>query len=129
MNYRRVASIRLVLLFLVTNGISACAGWHTVKGPPAEFIAREKPGSLRATTAESTVVIRRPFIRQDSIVGAWKGPGPALPVALRLSEIQKLETHALTGSRTGKIIVATFTATFLVIVIIAATDHTRLNIR
>jgi len=94
---RRLLSILLIAAF------SGCAEWHAVKGPPAAYIAREKPGALRATTDSSVVVLNRPEVRGDSLVGVGKARPPER-LALQISGIRKLETNALKGSTDGKVL-------------------------
>lgn len=94
---------RRLLCILLIAALSGCAEWHAVKGPPAAYIAREKPGALRATTDSSVVVLKRPQVKGDSLVGVGNSRPPER-VAMQISDIRKLETNALKGSTNGKVL-------------------------
>lgn len=95
---------RRLLCILLIAALSGCAEWHAVKGPPAAYIAREKPGALRATVRDSVLVVKHPEARGDSLVGVRQGSKPPQRLALQISEIDKLETSELKGSTDGKVL-------------------------
>ena len=107
----------LAATFALTFLLNGCAGWHTVKGPSAEYIAREKPEAVRLTLAESTLVLRLPSVRADSILGVSRTTKPPQMLAVPASDVRRLET--LGPPKSAKIMLGTISAAALAIVIAA----------
>ena len=94
---------------LAVTLLCGCAGWHSIgKEPPAQYLAREKPRTVRVSLAESTFVLSGPAMREDSVVGFAREGTPVRPVAVPITDIRKLEVRSLKGSTTGKVVVGTF---------------------
>jgi len=93
---------RILCIFLITI-LTGCAEWHAVKGPPAAYVTREKPGALRVTLGDSVLVMKHPEVRGDSLVGV-RNSRPPERLALQISGVQKLESNTLKGSTNGKVL-------------------------
>ena len=93
-----LASTLALTLFL--NG---CAGWHAVKGPSAEYIAREKPDVVRLALGDSHLVLSRPVVSGDSVAGLAKGVHPRRWTGVPAGEIRGMEVHNARGSTGAKI--------------------------
>jgi len=111
----RIASIALVVI-----AFSGCAGWHSVKGPPAEYIAREKPDVVRLSLEDSSLVLSRPTVEGDRVAGLSKGTHPRRWTGVPAAEIRGLEIHSTRGSRGTKIIAASAVAIFVTMAALAA---------
>jgi hypothetical protein len=100
---------RRLLCILLITAFTGCAEWHAVKGPPADYVAHEKPGAVRATIGDSVLVMKHPEIRGDSLVGL-RNSRPPERLAVQTSSIQKLESNTLKGSTNGKFLAVGLTA-------------------
>jgi hypothetical protein len=82
----------LAIPFLTLAVISGCSSWRTIhEESPEAYIDRAKPSRVRVSVAESTIVLTRPSVLGDSVVGAPKGSAVRARVAIAASEIRKVE--------------------------------------
>src|SRR5438477_9261001 len=87
--------IPLIILLTLANG---CALWHEVgKGDLSGYLAREKPGTVRVSLADSTLVLTRPLIQRDSLLGLVRESRPPQYAAVNVADIQKVEARTLRG--------------------------------
>ena len=86
---RPATSIALVLCLLSSSG---CAGWRTVS---REELVREvrgyHPTKVRVSLADSTLEVRDPAVRADSLVGTAKHWGAVKPVSFALARVDSAE--------------------------------------
>jgi hypothetical protein len=109
---------RFALILAMTLVLAGCATWHsTGTERPAAFIARKKPEAVRLTLAESTLVLRLPSVRADSILGVSRTTKPPQMLAVPASDVRRLET--LGPPKSAKIMLGTISAGALAIVIAA----------
>jgi hypothetical protein len=123
MNLRRGTCVLLLGLVLTVSG---CAGWRAVKSPPVDYIAKEKPDVVRLALRESSVVLSRPAVRGDSIVGLSRSEHPHRWVGVSPGDIRGMEIHTTRGTKGTKIAAISIT-TLLVsfAVLIAVADASR----
>src|SRR5215204_689161 len=86
MGIRTGAALSCLLLSMLLS--SGCAGWRTVS---KEEMVREvlgyRPTKVRVISPDSTLEIRDPGIRADSLVGTASRRDRKEPVSLALAEI------------------------------------------
>jgi hypothetical protein len=123
-NHPASTTLHAAGILLTTFVLVGCSSWHSIgRGLPADYVAREKPSSVRVSLAESTLVLSRPVVRGDSVVGLAKEPKPARLVAVPAADIRKLEARSAKGSTAAKIIVGTFWAMGLAAMVALALYH------
>src|SRR5438105_14193674 len=89
---------------LLSTTISGCALWHEVgKGDLSGYLAREKPGTVRVSLEDSTIVLTRPLLQRDSLLGLVRESRPPHDAAVNAADIQKVEARTLRGSPSGKV--------------------------
>jgi len=69
------------------------------------------------TTRDTTLVLERPAVQADSIVGTAKEPAPPHRVALPSADVRSLQYRGPSDSKTGKIIVGVVAAYAIVFLI------------
>lgn len=97
----RLICPQLTFIALLIAASAGCAGWHTVKGPPAEYIAKENPDVVRLTLADTSWVLSRPAVRGDSVVGLAKGVHPRIWAGVPSAEIHATEVHSARNKAAG----------------------------
>ena len=110
---------RTVPLFLLLAA-TGCAGWHAVKDTPAEYIQREKPDVVRLSLGDSSLVLSRPAVHGDSIVGKCKSVKPRRLAAVRSEDIRAMEIHSLRGTKRGRIFAGSVVAAAVALGVLAA---------
>ena len=111
---------RIAALVLVVGAFPGCAGWHAVKGPPAEYIAKEKPDVVRLTLADSTLVLSRPTVSGDAVMGKGKNGRSPRVVGVPQAEIRSMEIHTTRGSKGAKFAAVSVTVLFVSFAVLAA---------
>jgi len=121
MNRQRVLARQAAATFLVVALWSGCASWHSIgKDTPVAYVAREKPDLVRLSVGDSSLVLSRPVVQGDSLVGLAKSVHPHRWVAVRGDEIRGMEIHSARGTTRGKIVAATIVASGVAIAVLAA---------
>jgi hypothetical protein len=78
-----------------------CTGWKAV---PVDAVP--SPSTLRVQLRDgSSVTVRDALVRDDSIVGIRWGSMPPLPVAVALTQVQRIEVAETDRARTITVIV------------------------
>ncbi|TMQ53981.1 MAG: hypothetical protein E6K77_02410 [Candidatus Eisenbacteria bacterium] len=118
MNRPTSTAVRAAGILALPLVLMSCSSWHSIgKGPPADYVAREKPRSVRVSLAESTLVLSRPIVRGDTVVGLDLDARPVRPVALPAADIRNLEVPSPKGSTAAKVVVGTFWVTGLALAV------------
>jgi hypothetical protein len=117
MNLRHGTWVPLLILVLTAPG---CAGWRAVKSPPVEYIAKENPDVVRLSLAESRLVLSRPAVHGDSIIGLSKAEHPHRWVAVPEGTIQGIEIHTTRGTKGTKIAAISITAVLVSFAVLVA---------
>ena len=118
---------RICSLVLSSVLASGCASWHTIgEESPAAYLMRARPRVARLSLAESTLVLSRPVLHGDSVVGLAKEAKPSRPVAVPTADIRKLEVCSAKGSMAAKVAVGTFWVTGLALMVALAFHHPRI---
>jgi hypothetical protein len=118
----RLTIPRLFISLLLLLATSGCAGWRAVKSPPAEYIAKENPDVVRLSLAESRMVLSRPAVHGDSVIGLSKAEHPHRWVTVPEGSIQGMEIHTTRGTRGTKIAaisITTLLVSFAVLVVVS----------
>jgi hypothetical protein len=96
---RRGATLLLILL----SG-TACQGWHTARVAPESLLATRGPTTLRiTTTADSQIVVDKPAIRGDTLVGTAQGKD-SQEVRVPLKDIRTVATRGFSAGRTFELV-------------------------
>ena len=86
---RRTTALAIALCLALSSG---CAGWRTVS---REEMVREvrgyRPSKIRLVYPDSTVEVRDPAIRADSLMGTVKRWGAMKPIAVSLADVDRAE--------------------------------------
>src|SRR5882672_1012528 len=83
--------------------LHGCALWHEVgKEDLSRYLEREKPGKVRISLADSTLVLTRPVLHRDSLLGLVRESRSPQYAAVPVADIQKMETRTFRGSPSGK---------------------------
>jgi hypothetical protein len=108
----------LALLAVLAPG---CASWHSIgKETPAVYVARERPDVVRFSVGDSSLVLSRPDVRGDSVIGLCKSVHPHRWAGVRGDQIREMEIHSARGTTRGKIVAATIVASGVAIAVLAA---------
>ncbi len=117
---RTITIIRSLLVTIAWLLLSGCAAWNSIgQRSPADFISRERPREVRVTTRDTTLVLRRPVVQADSIVGTAKEPAPPHRVVIASADAQSLQCRGPSDSKTGKIIVGSVAAVVIAALVLA----------
>jgi len=85
-------------VFLVLALTTGCSAWISIgRETPAQYIARTKPVRVRLWVADSTIVLNRPLVSGDSIVGAAEVPSTEKQVGVEASRVRKLQIPGKRG--------------------------------
>ena len=85
----------VVFLLALATG---CSSWTAIeKETPEQYIARTRPGHVRLSVGDSTIVLSRPLVQGDSIVGSVIVPSTEKQVAVDAPGVRKLEVPANTA--------------------------------
>jgi hypothetical protein len=83
MNRWHGLAIQVVAMLLISTGATGCASWHSIgKETPAAYVAHEKPDVVRFSVGDSSLVLSRPAVQGDSVIGLCK-ERPPTPVDRR----------------------------------------------
>ena len=106
----------MLLLMAVFQG---CALWHDVGTKDlSSYLEKEKPGSVRISLQDSTLVLTRPLLHRDSLLGLVRESRPPQYAAVSVADIQKVEARTFRGSPSAKV-AAGVMGGFLVAILVA----------
>ena len=84
--------------------LQGCALWHDVGTKDlSSYLETEKPGAVRVSLADSTLVLTRPLLHRDSLLGVVRESRPPQYAAVPVSEIRKVEARSFQGSPSAKV--------------------------
>jgi len=113
-------SSRITVSVLLITALNGCAGWHTVKGPPAAYIPKEKPDVVRLTLSDSTLVLSRPTVLGDSVCGLAKSVHPRRWTGVPSANIRAMEVHNARNSTGAKIVAGSSLVIFAMMAALAS---------
>jgi hypothetical protein len=100
----RPAAFRRFSALLIVAQLGACASWHTQAATPEQVLARKAPDRVRLTLDDRRVVVLQPRVVDDSLRGTSVirdgRHRVETPVAVRLRDIRRTETHGFNTGRT-----------------------------
>ena len=81
---------RMLVLAMMVFYLSGCYSWRAQPYVPDQFVAVKQPRRIRVTTAAGEqLVLDRPKVRNDSIVGKGSDGATGVPV----QDVQRIETE------------------------------------
>ncbi len=99
MRTNRPLALAMMVLYL-----GACAGWQLQPVAPAQYIEEEQPSEIRVTTSDDKkLVLKKPIIRSDSLLGRASGQVWGSPLA----EVTRIETRKFSAGKTALLIIGT----------------------
>jgi len=109
--------------------LHGCALWHEVgKEDLSRYLAQEKPGAVRVSVVDSTLVLVRPVLHRDSLLGVVRESRPPQYAAVPVSEIRKVEARTFRGSPSAKVAAGVLggfmAAVFITVLIFSKPSHT-----
>src|SRR5437899_12654281 len=105
-NTHHLRSSSAAVAFLMLLSGSACYEWHAEGLAPAALIARRQPTVLRVTFTDSShVILQRPALRGDTLLGIGQDHGGADSMRIPLANIRELATSRVSATRTARGIV------------------------
>ncbi len=96
---RRLRPPAVVLLIALTG----CHDWVSVPPPGDWMIAHERPSAVRVSSGDSSVVLRSPSLRGDSLVGYPEVDGRQL-VAIPFEDVEGIERRKTNAWKTGLLV-------------------------
>ncbi len=123
MRFRRRPNLPRVAACLALVAVLApgCASWHSIgKETPAAYVAHEKPDVVRFSVGDSSLVLSRPAVRGDSVIGLCKSVHPHQWIGVRGDEIREMEIHSARGTTRGKIVAGAIAASMIAFAILTA---------
>lgn len=93
---RRAGAATLVLL-------TACSSWRVQPVAPVEFVSEARPAKVRLRGHDDRqLVIHRPFVRNDSVLGVMRRDTTGLPaVEIRTIAVRRFDWLKTTGLVVG----------------------------
>jgi hypothetical protein len=83
-------------------------------------VASEKPDVVRLSVGDSILVLSRPAVRGDSVLGLCKSVHPHRWAGVRGDEIRGMEIHSARGTTRGKIVAGTIAASMIAFAVLTA---------
>lgn len=114
-------------IFLLCVYLSACSSWHVVTPSPAQYVQDERPSSVLVTrTDRSTLVLRSPTVREDSLTGTTttglaRGD-TARTVSLPLADVQSVAVRKFSVGKTALLVIVPIGALWLAACVESATS-------
>jgi len=108
-----------IILLAALSG-PACHAWHTERLGPEALLVSRQPAQLRVTLADSSqIVLERPALRGDTLVGIGQDQGEGDVMRIPLTDIRELATRRISVVPTVALITVGLYAAFGAAVAIA----------
>lgn len=105
---------RMLVLAMTVFYLSGCYSWRAQPYVPDQFVAVKQPRRIRVTTAAGEqLVLDRPEVRNDSIVGMGKDGVTGIPV----QDIERIETPSSKPDKAVKIGIGLAVAALVVVIV------------
>jgi hypothetical protein len=102
---------------LVASMLTACTNWRVEQVGPEELFASQHPKAVRVERADrSRVVLSRPYLIADSLVGTSRGQ----PTGVPLADISQLAVRRGNALKTSGLILGILAAPFALLGIACA---------
>jgi len=81
--------------------LNACSTWHVEQATPAQFFAARRPSQVQLRRQDGhRVVMRHPFVRNDSVIGLVRSDTTAVPLdsigAIAVRRVNAFKTVGIT---------------------------------
>lgn len=94
---------------LVATTLTACTSWRVQQVGPEQLLAGQRPKAVRVERADrSRVVLSRPHLRGDSLVGTTRGQ----PAGVLLGDISQIAVRRGNALKTSGLILGILAAPF-----------------
>jgi hypothetical protein len=112
----RVCRAGTLIIATICGG--ACQAWHSQRAAPQAVLAA-RPAQLRITRADgSRIVVERPALYGDTIVGTYRAQRPQEVVRIAVSDVRDVATRSFSTGRTVGLVAGVF-GTFVVAAAVA----------
>src|SRR5258705_5871445 len=112
MTWFRTASRAMFYGTLLVTLLNGCTSWHVVEIRPEQLLANQRPNTVRIQRADRTqVVLYRPHLSGDSLIGMTRGESLATPV----SDVTQIAVRRGNGLKTVGLILGIYGAGFAVL--------------
>ena len=113
---RFVGGRRVGALLLMTLYLPGCTKWKVQELAPQEVVATRQPGRMRVTRTDGArVVLEKPALRGDTLVGTTWHQSKPVDVQIPLSDVQVVAIRGVDGGATVGLIAGTILALLVAI--------------
>ena len=94
---------QILSLFVMVSYLAGCTSWRVQPVSPQQLLETERPGKVRVhTTLQEKLVVKEPFVRDDSLMGYVNGRATRIP----LHQITKVEKKQADAAKIGVLVFA-----------------------